>query len=207
MRPEGPSRHLRWAPRPPDKDTYRLPAQASGKQDEVTAQKSALQTLGSSPHGEGSATSSAPRTDFHRVRGLAYPASRLLAISGAGRARWGATSRGKPLGHTGPRPRSPALGSALPPQAPGEGPSCFSQLLGPQASWACGCVTPPLPPSPRGLLLCPDLPLVRALAVGLGPALLQCDHILADYICSDPISKGGPDMGRAHPSVASPGAA
>lgn len=73
--------------------------------------------------------------------------------------------------------------------------------------WLCHPTSSSVSTWSSPLCLCPDLPLVRAPAVGLGPALLQCDHILADYICSDPISKGGPDMGRAHPSVASPGAA
>ncbi|KAJ8777059.1 hypothetical protein J1605_014923 [Eschrichtius robustus] len=77
------------------------------------------------------------------------------------------------------------------------GPPCWTNRYGPAAP----------PPLPAKTGLSSDLPLVRAPAVGLGPALLQCDHIFVDYICSDPISKGGPDMGHARPSVASQGAA
>ena len=32
--------------------------------------------------------------------------------------------------------------AAPPPEAPGEGPSCLFQPLGPPRPWACGCVTP-----------------------------------------------------------------
>lgn len=77
--------------------------------------------------------------------------------------------------------------------------SCTSQLwwlpAGPCQSSANGCVTPSLPLSSRGLLLCvsvskPPL-LLRTPVIGSGPKLIQHDLIVTNYICKDPISELG----------------
>lgn len=48
IHPEGPSKHLRWVPHPPSEDALSASPGLLGNEDEVAAQKSALQTLGSS---------------------------------------------------------------------------------------------------------------------------------------------------------------